>query len=152
MPKTINTAGRVIAIFSLLLITLIVGIVITSYLPSPPGRYIFTPANEVGAGALLLLVSWALSVWRWPRWNDLVLSLVVFQVVIVLIVGYFTEFPSISLWWVLHVSRFITPPIGIGMILGLKTRKIRRPIKRSSGRRGRRSVKSWSRRFRRRLR
>jgi hypothetical protein len=121
--KILTTIGRVSAIFALLFVTLVIGTVVTSFLPSPPGRYIFTPANEIGAGALLLLVSWVISFWRWPRPIDLLLAWVICQVVIALLVGHFAGFSSIFLWWLLHISRFITPAIGLGMVLGLMTRQ-----------------------------
>ena len=124
--KILTTIGRVSAIFALLFVTLVIGTVVTSFLPSPPGRYIFTPANEIGAGALLFLVSWAVSFWRWPRPIDLLLAWVTCQLVIALLVGHFAGFSSIFLWWFLHISRFITPAIGLGMFLGLMTRQSRR--------------------------
>ncbi len=63
----VRTVGRVTAVVSLLFAAFSVGVFVTSVLPTPSGRYIFTPANEVGAGALLFLVSGLLAFWRWPR-------------------------------------------------------------------------------------
>ena len=126
MMNALKTIGRSGAIFGLLIVTLIAGTFLTSFLPSPPGRYIFTPANEIGAGAMLLLVSWAIAFWKWPRPLDLLLAWITSQLVVVLIVALFTGFSSIFLWWVIHISRFITPTIALGMIVGLTMRVRRR--------------------------
>jgi hypothetical protein len=126
MMNALKTIGRTCAIFGLLFVTLIAGTFVTSFLPSPPGRYIFTPANEIGSGVLLLLVSWAVAFWRRPRSLDLFLAWITSQLAVAVIVALFTGFSSIFLWWVIHISRFITPPIALGMIVGVTMRAKRR--------------------------
>jgi hypothetical protein len=125
MMNALKTIGRTGAIFALLFLTLIIGTFLTSFLPSPPGRYIFTPANEIGAGTLILLASWVVAFWRWPHPLDLLLAWITSQLVVVLIVASFTGLSSIFLSWVIHISRFITPTIALGMIIGL-TMRVRR--------------------------
>ncbi len=126
--NALKTIGRISALFGIFFITFIAGSFLTSFLPSPPGRYIFTPANEIGVGGLLLLVSWYLASRRWPRSSDLFFAWITSQLVVALIVAFFTgfssvlRFPSYFLSWLFDISRFITPPIAVGMIIGVTMR------------------------------
>lgn len=123
----LKTIERSILLFAVLLVTFFAGGMLGGILPAPEGRYIFTPGNEVGSGISLLAVSFSMGVCRRFRGMDLALSCVIAQAVVAIVVlayaGVSWDFYSHWLW---GITRSITPPIALGMGLGMLTRLVQR--------------------------